>query len=703
MVASLRARVFQLEANLAQIAGDGARARERYRAAAESFAAAGESLGLILAEGSLSSLALDAGEFDEALVRGRRALRGFLARAQIQILPAACLNLVRALAYVGAIDEGRRLHDLSRRMVAASEQGQPSLGRARLGRAALELEMATGPRNRDVDAWRQDLAQRFEACAASLASAGATAESAEANLVALVCLRAAGQLEPARARLDVVRAVIDSGEPELSLDLALALESMALARDDAELSIATARLARLPSPTQLWASGERLLAWNYDRSLLGVLHRAADAGAPDAGDADTGATSVARRMLRHLEELMAKAPPLDRRSLRSSLLSEAGEAGPLRELVRELEAVEREGEAPPVAPAVEPESSRTRRDAEPELGRLQQLLRLFRRLARHDRLDQLLEQIVEAMMELTDAERGVVLLLEARRRACCKCRVARNIDGSRPWKGTPSRFSRSVIAQQRGCRAAEPLAHLGRDSAVIRASAKPSRVSDQPFEPAFRPRRAPLGVSGRVCSAPSYVDHRRETRRLRRDRRRGTWCPTSPSRPRSRSQRRARSRPRVASSRGKTRWRRSTGQARQPSSRRASEELRGLQVEPARGTAEALSASRMSYGAIDRSHRKPMQRGLSVARSPRRTTQLPVVIQGESGTGKELVARALHFNAGLVAPTSRSSSENCACDLPETLLESTLFGYVRGAFTGADCKTRRGLFEVADGGTHLPR
>jgi len=91
---------------------------------------------------------------------------------------------------------------------------------------------------------------------------------------------------------------------------------------------------------------------------------------------------------------------------------------------------------------------------------------------------------------------------------------------------------------------------------------------------------------------------------------------------------------------------------------------------------------------------KPMQKVFRVIRdvAPTGTT---VLIEGDTGTGKELVARAIHYTS----PRRDRAFVAVGCGaLPDTLLESELFGHVRGAFTGAE-SDRPGRFELADGGT----
>jgi len=122
--------------------------------------------------------------------------------------------------------------------------------------------------------------------------------------------------------------------------------------------------------------------------------------------------------------------------------------------------------------------------------------------------------------------------------------------------------------------------------------------------------------------------------------------------------------------------------------RRALEKLHMRRV----GRAPGPAGAHRPYGLVgDSAPMREVFKSISKAASAFAT----VLIVGESGTGKELVARAIHYSS------KRSSAAfvpvNCG-GIPEGLLESELFGYVKGAFTGAE-ESRAGFFQTADGGT----
>jgi DNA-binding NtrC family response regulator len=98
------------------------------------------------------------------------------------------------------------------------------------------------------------------------------------------------------------------------------------------------------------------------------------------------------------------------------------------------------------------------------------------------------------------------------------------------------------------------------------------------------------------------------------------------------------------------------------------------------------------YGIVGRSRR--MQEVIETAKIVARSKST-VLITGETGTGKEMVARAIHYHSA--QRDMPLIKVNCAA-IPETLLESELFGHVRGAFTGA-ATNKKGKFALADGGT----
>lgn len=121
---------------------------------------------------------------------------------------------------------------------------------------------------------------------------------------------------------------------------------------------------------------------------------------------------------------------------------------------------------------------------------------------------------------------------------------------------------------------------------------------------------------------------------------------------------------------------------------RAMEKLNGRR----RGQATESATAPRPYGLIGES--APMLRVFNVMHKAA-SSNATILITGESGTGKELVARAIHYSS----PRSAAAFVPVNCGgIPEGLLESELFGYMKGAFTGAT-ESRAGFFQTADGGT----
>jgi len=121
-----------------------------------------------------------------------------------------------------------------------------------------------------------------------------------------------------------------------------------------------------------------------------------------------------------------------------------------------------------------------------------------------------------------------------------------------------------------------------------------------------------------------------------------------------------------------------------------------LQLEERSRVLEEAGGGTDAIGLLERSL-SPAMRRLTVQAKQVAATDAPVLIRGETGTGKEVLARALHhWSARRSGPFLQL---NCAA-IPETLIESELFGHVRGAFSGAD-RDRPGRFLAANGGTLL--
>jgi transcriptional regulator with GAF, ATPase, and Fis domain len=280
-----------------------------------------------------------------------------------------------------------------------------------------------------------------------------------------------------------------------------------------------------------------------------------------------------------------------------------------------------------------------------EAKRIEALYDMIRALNSETDPEALLESSLQMAMHAVDAERGMILL-SGPTGSDFSVRLARNLE--KETEADAEAFSRRIIAQ----------AELG-ESVLALDAGQDERFKEFKSVSLFRIRSlmcVPLRSRGRIVGTV-YLDSRRQGKLF------------------------------------------TTGDLRFVE---AFADHAALALENVRRWAElenenrrlkAVVGERSSYGKII--GRAPaMQRVFDLLERVA-ASDMTVLIQGESGTGKELVARALHFNG----PRKDKAfvSENCAA-LPDTLLESELFGHVKGAFTGAE-RDRAGLFEQSHDGT----
>jgi transcriptional regulator with GAF, ATPase, and Fis domain len=583
---------------------------------------------------NLGGWLIEEGLYGEALTASARAVRELGRLGAAAELVPALVNAANLFVELGDLAAARRALDRALGLVvdarASHAQATAAFVEGDLARRRGELDACVGHYRRSASLFN-DVGQPSGAASAVLAIAEALAVGGRLA-DAKRALAEAEQLRPSAPQ--------PSDDPELARVRALVVLGQGPAGEGEAPATLAERLNRLAHEAQ--ARSRRPTAWRL-AALAGRLAARAGAAAEARAAFEFGRSVF--------EEVRMATPEHHRAAVEShpdaAWLTPEGVAG--------------QGGVPGAR-------------AEAAESRLRRLLRINKRLNSELRLPRLLEMVLDTVIELTDAERGFILLEDESGELNVK--AARNID-QRTLETEELALSKSIARQ--AAAGGEPVVTI--DAAGDDRFREALSVSDLHLRSVLA---VPLVIKGRVAGT-IYVDHRlrkgafdQEDVRLVLDFAEQAAIALENARLLGELRRRERQ---VDALNRRLEAELAAGR----------EEISGIKVE-LRENREAL-AVRYDYRNI-------------IGRTPRMVelfrlidritdTTLAVVIQGESGTGKELVARALHSNGPRRAQPF--VGENCAA-IPETLLESTLFGYARGAFTGADHDTR-GLFEIADGGT----
>jgi len=622
------ARFASFRGMVALSAGHNAVAADHYLRAVTLAEGVGDVHGRTTYLANLGAVQLQLGRLKDALRHFTRAVRDLSRLARTTELASALCNLANLFMLLGDLEAAART--LAR---AASEASRLN-SRHTAGFVAM-LEADLSRRNGDnVEAER-----RYRQALAWFVEVGALREQVDCQLALCESLAEAGQGPQARQLLEQPWAEQPERRGEVALGWArLALSGVELERGDIEQELAL-------HCERLEQQGARQALWRAATVLGALMVR-------------QGRTAAARQILRRAadtrEEIVKHAPDVYHESMAQD--PDASLLGKWQQML-----------AAEVDPA---QSSAVLYDRR----WVRRILSINKRLNSELRLPNLLELILDTAIELTEAERGFLLLGDKDSELSIK--VARNID-QRSLDGEELSLSRSIAEQ--AMQSGEPVVAI--DAAEDHRFQEALSVSDLRLRSVLA---VPLLLKGRAVGT-IYVDHRL---------RQGVFGEDEVSLMQDIAEQAA-----IAMDNASLL---AENQTKAEEIERLNHRLR-LQVDDQQQellqVREELRSSRkaleLRYDYANIIGQTPRMLDLFRLLDRVTETDLPVVVQGESGTGKELVARAIHHNGPRC--DRPFVGENCAA-IPETLLESILFGHVKGAFTGAE-RDRKGLFEVASGGT----
>jgi transcriptional regulator with GAF, ATPase, and Fis domain/tetratricopeptide (TPR) repeat protein len=620
-------------------------AKTAYEAALKAAEAVGEAGAVATIRLNLAAVTQGQGEFAQALAHLEAAVDMGGRAGRKSTTQQALLNLANLDLYLGRFARARSsIESLGQQRATLAPVAEAQL----LG---LEADLAA----RTGDA--AGALGLYASCAAAYDTLGRATDAAEARLesVLLAALTPGADVAALCAQVDKAAALLADAPAHRAM-MALARASIAILRRDEE----SARCAFEEALQAARTGGQKEWIWRVLEARSRLL-------------SDSGQTLLARRDIEDalgvLEEIAVRLP----RDLREVYWDDAR-----RRRLRDFAASRTSGPAASAPPA---KTSGSIFPSLPQEDRLGRILAINRELAAEHDLPRLLERVTDHAISLLRAERGFVIL------AGVSGELSVHTSRDRAGDDPHARFSRSIAERVIDNR--EPVvSQSARDDDRMASYLSVHQLMLQSV--ACVPILAP---GGRAIGA-LYVETR-----VRPGTQFSEELPTLTA-----------FADQVAIAIENARL------VTESAEHAAALKIANGELEGARARLEELLGHRTaqldevrrdlrSTRAVLRSHFG--YQGLVGTSAPMRKvyalidrikdTDVPVLITGESGTGKEIVARAIH-NAGRRGK-GPFTGINCGA-IPEHLLESELFGHVRGAFTGAD-REHRGLFREADGGTLL--